>query len=115
MFAQSKRLTMDDFELISAYIDGEVNDEERARIESDPRLMNEVNQILSMSNKVVEDLRKTGVTIILTTHYIEEAEAIADRVGVINQGEIILVEEKKELLKKMCQKNLTIELQQRND
>ena len=51
--------------------------------------------------KIVEDLRKTGVTIILTTHYIEEAEAIADRVGVINQGEIIVVDETKELLKKM--------------
>ena len=62
---------------------------------------------------VVEDLRQTGVTIILTTHYIEEAEAIADRVGVINQGEIILVEEKKELLKKMGQKTLTIELQEK--
>ena len=62
--------------------------------------------------KVVDSLRKTGVTIILTTHYIEEAEAIADRVGVINQGEIILVEEKKELLKKMGQKTLTIELQE---
>ncbi len=62
--------------------------------------------------KVVDTLRKTGVTIILTTHYIEEAEAIADRVGVINQGEIILVEEKKELLKKMGQKTLTIELQE---
>ena len=62
---------------------------------------------------VVDSLRKTGVTIILTTHYIEEAEAIADRVGVINQGEIILVEEKKELLKKMGQKTLTIELQER--
>tara|TARA_B100000963_G_scaffold246526_1_gene215879 strand:+ start:70 stop:1005 length:936 start_codon:yes stop_codon:yes gene_type:complete len=61
--------------------------------------------------KVVETLRETGVTIILTTHYIEEAEAIADRVGVINQGEIIVVEEKKELLKKMGQKTLTIELQ----
>ena len=61
--------------------------------------------------KVVETLRETGVTIILTTHYIEEAEAIADRVGVINQGEIIVVEEKKELLKKMGQKRLTIELQ----
>ena len=61
--------------------------------------------------KVVENLRETGVTIILTTHYIEEAEAIADRVGVINQGEIIVVEEKKELLKKMGQKTLTIELQ----
>ena len=61
--------------------------------------------------KVVESLRETGVTVILTTHYIEEAEAIADRVGVINQGEIIVVEEKKELLKKMGQKTLTIELQ----
>ena len=61
--------------------------------------------------KVVELLRETGVTVILTTHYIEEAEAIADRVGVINQGEIIIVEEKKELLKKMGQKTLTIELQ----
>ena len=65
--------------------------------------------------EVVDSLRKTGVTIILTTHYIEEAEAIADRVGVINQGEIILVEEKKELLKKMGQKTLTIELQERID
>jgi ABC-2 type transport system ATP-binding protein len=63
--------------------------------------------------KVVDSLRKTGVTIILTTHYIEEAEAIADRVGVINQGEIILIEEKKELLKKMGQKTLTIELQEK--
>ena len=62
--------------------------------------------------KVVESLRKTGVTIILTTHYIEEAEAIADRVGVINQGEIIIVEEKSELLKKMGHKTLTVELQQ---
>ena len=61
--------------------------------------------------KVVEDLRETGVTIILTTHYIEEAEAIADRVGVINQGEIIIVEQKKELLKKMGNKILTVELQ----
>ena len=51
--------------------------------------------------KIVESLRNTGVTIILTTHYIEEAEAIADRVGVINQGEIIVVDETKELLKKM--------------
>ena len=61
--------------------------------------------------KVVEELRKTGVTIILTTHYIEEAEAIADRVGVINQGEIIVAEETKELLKKMGHKKLTIDLQ----
>jgi ABC-2 type transport system ATP-binding protein len=61
--------------------------------------------------KIVEELRSTGVTIILTTHYIEEAEAIADRVGVINQGEIIVVEETKELLKKMGHKKLTVELQ----
>ena len=61
--------------------------------------------------KIVEELRKTGVTIILTTHYIEEAEAIADRVGVINQGEIIVIEETKELLKKMGHKKLTVELQ----
>ena len=62
--------------------------------------------------KVVKALRETGVTIILTTHYIEEAEAIADRVGVINQGEIIIVEQKKELLKKMGHKKLTVELQE---
>ena len=59
---------------------------------------------------VVDELRKTGVTIILTTHYIEEAEAIADRVAVINQGEIIVVEDKKELIKKMGHKRLTAEL-----
>ena len=60
---------------------------------------------------VVDELRKTGVTIILTTHYIEEAEAIADRVAVINQGEIIVVDDKKELIKRMGHKKLTIELQ----
>ena len=60
---------------------------------------------------VVEDLRQTGVTIILTTHYIEEAEAIADRVAVIDQGEIIVVEGKTELIKRMGHKKLTIELQ----
>jgi len=63
--------------------------------------------------KVVERLRKTGVTIILTTHYIEEAEAIADRVGVINQGEIIIVDQTKELLKKMGHKKLTVDLQEK--
>ena len=63
--------------------------------------------------KVVDSLRKTGVTIILTTHYIEEAEAIADRVAVINQGEIIVVEDKKELIKKMGHKKLSIELQEK--
>ena len=61
--------------------------------------------------RVVNSLRETGVTIILTTHYIEEAEAMADRVGVINQGEIIIVEQKKELLKKMGRKKLIVELQ----
>ena len=61
--------------------------------------------------KVVEDLRQTGVTIILTTHYIEEAEAIADRVAVINQGEIIVIDKTSELLKKMGHKKLTINLQ----
>ena len=62
--------------------------------------------------RVVENLRETGVTIILTTHYIEEAEAIADRVGVINQGEIIIVEQKKELIKRMGRKVLSVELQE---
>ena len=62
--------------------------------------------------KVVKSLREIGVTIILTTHYIEEAEAIADRVAVINQGEIIIVEQKKELIKKMGQKVLSVELQE---
>ena len=62
--------------------------------------------------KVVKSLREIGVTIILTTHYIEEAEEIADRVGVINQGEIIIVEQKKELIKKMGHKVLSVELQE---
>ena len=60
----------------------------------------------------IKNLQNSGVTIILTTHYIEEAEAIADRVGVINQGELIIVEQKKELLKKMGNKTLTVELQE---
>ena len=63
--------------------------------------------------KAVEKLRENGVTIILTTHYIEEAEAIADRVAVINHGEIIIVDEKKELLKKMGEKKLTIDLHEK--
>ena len=62
--------------------------------------------------KIVEYLRETGVTIILTTHYIEEAEAIADRVGVINQGEIIVVDKTASLLKKMGHKKLTVDLQE---
>jgi len=55
-------------------------------------------------------LRESGVTIILTTHYIEEAEEIADRVGVINQGRLILIEEKNELMRKLGRKQLTLEL-----
>ena len=61
--------------------------------------------------KVVADLKSQGVTIILTTHYIEEAEAIADRVGVISKGKLILLEEKKELMSRMGQKKLQISLQ----
>ena len=61
---------------------------------------------------VVEELRAAGTTIILTTHYIEEAEAIADRIGVINHGEILLVEETASLMAKLGQKQLTVELQQ---
>ncbi len=60
--------------------------------------------------EIVERLRADGVTIILTTHYIEEAEAIADRVGVIAKGEILLVEEKAALMQRMGQKSLRIEL-----
>ena len=62
---------------------------------------------------VVADLKKDGVTIILTTHYIEEAEAIADRVGIINKGELLLIEGKSSLMQKFGQKILKIELQKR--
>ncbi|MDO5755968.1 MAG: ABC transporter ATP-binding protein [Rhodobacterales bacterium] len=62
--------------------------------------------------QVVEDLRQSGVTIILTTHYIEEAEAIADRIAVINKGRILLVEAKAELMARMGQKTLRIDLMQ---
>jgi len=61
--------------------------------------------------KLVRSLRATGVTIILTTHYIEEAEEMADRIGVINKGEIVLVEEKAALMKKLGQKQLILHLQ----
>jgi ABC-2 type transport system ATP-binding protein len=61
---------------------------------------------------LVRTLRASGVTIILTTHYIEEAEEMADRIGVINKGQIILVEEKAELMRKLGKKQLTLTLQQ---
>ena len=59
---------------------------------------------------VVRALQETGVTIILTTHYIEEAEAIADRVGVIHNGEIILIENKSELMSKLGKKQMILDL-----
>src|SRR5215471_16977757 len=61
---------------------------------------------------LVRSLQARGVTIILTTHYIDEAEEMADRVGVINKGEIVLVEEKAALMRKLGSKQLTLELQQ---
>jgi ABC-2 type transport system ATP-binding protein len=64
---------------------------------------------------MVRSLRATGVTIILTTHYIEEAEEMADRIGVISKGEIILVEDKAALMTKLGKKQLTLHLQRRLD
>jgi ABC-2 type transport system ATP-binding protein len=61
--------------------------------------------------QMVRDLRANGVTIILTTHYIEEAEEMADRIGVINHGELILVDEKQALMRKLGKKQLTLTLQ----
>lgn len=61
--------------------------------------------------RLVRTLRDSGVTVILTTHYIEEAEEMADRVGVISRGEIILVEDKAELMRKLGRKQLTLQLQ----
>jgi ABC-2 type transport system ATP-binding protein len=61
--------------------------------------------------EMVRRLRESGVTIILTTHYIEEAEEMADRIGVINKGEIVLVEDKKVLMRKLGRKQLTLHLQ----
>jgi ABC-2 type transport system ATP-binding protein len=62
--------------------------------------------------EVVRRLRASGVTIILTTHYIEEAEEMADRIGVINKGELVLVEEKAALMRKLGKKQLTLHLHQ---
>ena len=61
--------------------------------------------------EMVRGLRESGVTIILTTHYIEEAEEMADRIGVINKGELILVEDKAALMHKLGKKQLTLQLQ----
>ncbi|MGD2132866.1 MAG: ABC transporter ATP-binding protein [Maricaulaceae bacterium] len=63
--------------------------------------------------ELINEMRAQGVTIILTTHYIEEAEEMADRVGVISKGEIVLVEEKAELMRKMGKKQLSLQLQER--
>src|SRR5205085_8403564 len=64
---------------------------------------------------LVRGLRDSGVTVILTTHYIEEAEEMADRIGVIDGGELILVEEKAALMRKLGKKQLTLHLQQKLD
>jgi ABC-2 type transport system ATP-binding protein len=64
---------------------------------------------------MVRALRASGVTIVLTTHYIEEAEEMADRIGVINKGEIMLVEQKAELMRKLGKKQLTLHLQKKLD
>jgi ABC-2 type transport system ATP-binding protein len=65
--------------------------------------------------EVVRKLRDSGVTIILTTHYIHEAEEMADRIGVINKGELILVEDKNELMRKLGKKQLTLQLSEAID
>jgi ABC-2 type transport system ATP-binding protein len=65
--------------------------------------------------RVVSTLRDSGVTIILTTHYIEEAEMMADRIGIISKGELILVEDKAELMRKLGKKQLSLQLLQRLD
>jgi ABC-2 type transport system ATP-binding protein len=65
--------------------------------------------------RIMRSLRATGVTIILTTHYIDEAEEMADRIGVINKGVIILVEDKAELMRKLGKKQLTLQLQSKRE
>jgi len=65
--------------------------------------------------ELIRELRASGVTVILTTHYIEEAEEMADRIGVINKGRIVVVEEKAELIRKLGRKQLTLDLQKKLD
>ena len=65
--------------------------------------------------EVVRELRQSGVTIILTTHYIEEAQQMADRIGIISKGELILVEDKAELMRKLGKKRLTLQLHSKLD
>ena len=65
--------------------------------------------------QMVRTLRESGVTIVLTTHYIDEAEEMADRIGIISKGELILVEEKRELMRKLGKKQLTLQLQTKMD
>jgi len=65
--------------------------------------------------QMVRTLRDNGVTIVLTTHYIDEAEEMADRIGIISKGELILVEEKRELMRKLGKKQLTLQLQNKTD
>jgi len=62
---------------------------------------------------LIFDLRKEGATVILTTHYIKEAEIIADRVGILNRGKLLLVEEKKKLIKKFGKKIISVELREK--
>ena len=65
--------------------------------------------------EMVRSLRASGVTVVLTTHYIEEAEEMADRIGIINKGEIVLIEQKAELMRKLGRKQMTLHLQGRLD
>ncbi len=65
--------------------------------------------------RMVRDLRAAGVTIILTTHYLDEAEEMADRVGVVNRGELALVQDKNELMRRLGRKQLTLQLSERLD
>ena len=89
---------------IASFVVG-VNDTLRANFD--------IDQVATSAAHTVGALRAAGVTIILTTHYIEEAEEMADRVGVINKGELIVVEDKAELMRKLGRKQLILELRER--